>query len=370
MHSYVSTINGCYYHMIEKKVKCPSCGFETTIQGSPGEIIKITCPQCNKKGMFQFPGQIKTTIQSENHMMLSVRSLTKTFNGKKAVNNASFTVKKGEIFGFLGPNGAGKTTSIKAILGLLFPENGQILINNKNVLSDEKNVKQHIGYLPEKVSFYENLTAIQNLEFYAEMKNADKAQCKILLKEFGLADAINQKVGTFSKGMNQRLGMARAIIGNPSFIILDEPSSGLDPRGVVFIREKIKALNDQGVTIFISSHILSEIQAICHRVGIINKGNIVAVDDINNLQNRLQLRPKLVLTMKIVKEEYSKALESIEGVYSVKQVKERLEVICEKTAKANIVLALAKKKADIIDIQTEDPSLEEVFMRFTEVDTE
>jgi ABC-type multidrug transport system ATPase subunit len=355
--------------MIEKKIKCPSCGYETIIQGKLGESTKITCPKCNKKGFFEFSKQKGTKKITDNPMMLSVSSLTKSFNGKKAVNNASFSVHKGEIFGFLGPNGAGKTTSIKAILGLLYPNNGQILIDNQNLMHDEKKIKEQVGYLPEKVAFYENLTALQNLEFYAEMKNANKSQCKPLLKEFGLADAMDQKVGTFSKGMNQRLGMARAIIGNPSFLILDEPSSGLDPRGVVFIREKIKTLNEQGATIFISSHILSEIQAICHRVGIINKGSIVAVDDISNLQNRLQLRPKLVLTLEKIKKDFISAVEAIEGVFSVKQEKDALEVFCRKDVKANVVLTLSKKKAKIKDIQTMNPSLEEVFMRFTEADT-
>jgi ABC-2 type transport system ATP-binding protein len=166
--------------------------------------------------------------------------------------------------------------------------------------------------------------------------------------------------------MNQRLGMARAVIGNPSFLILDEPSNGLDPRGVVFIREKIKALNDQGVTIFISSHILSEIQAICHRVGIINKGSIVAVDDIGNLQNRLQLRPKLVLTVKQGKKEFVEVIESIDGVFSVKLEKNTLEVFCKKQSKAEVIRTLHKNNVTILDIQTVDPSLEEVFMRFTE----
>ena len=364
----LNNLLGVICYMIEKKIKCPSCGYETIIQGEPGETKKIICPKCNKKGFFEFSKQKEKKKPSDKDIMLSVTSLTKSFNGKKAVNNASFSVHKGEIFGFLGPNGAGKTTSIKAILGLLYPNNGQILIDNQNLMHDEKKIKEQVGYLPEKVAFYENLTALQNLEFYAEMKDADKSQCKTLLKEFGLADSINQKVGTFSKGMNQRLGMARAIIGTPSFLILDEPSSGLDPRGVVFIREKIKALNEQGVTIFISSHILSEIQAICHRVGIINKGSIVAVDDINNLQNRLQLRPKLVLSLETVKKEFITALESIEGVFSVKQEKDTLEVFCRKELKATVVLTLSKKKATIKDIQTMDPSLEEVFMRFTEAD--
>lgn len=355
--------------MIEKNVKCPVCGFETKIQGNPGESRTITCPNCKKKGMFQFPeGKKHKESVSEDKVMLSVTSLTKSFDGKKAVNDASFSVKKGEIFGFLGPNGAGKTTSIKAILGLLFPDNGRIFIDNDNVLSDVKQVKQKVGYLPEKVAFYENLTGLQNLEFYAEMKNADKNQCKPLLKEFGLTDAMNQKVGTFSKGMNQRLGMARAIIGNPSFLILDEPSSGLDPRGVVFIREKIKTLNEQGVTIFISSHILSEIQAICHRVGIINKGSIVAVDDISNLQNRLQLRPKLVLTLDKIKKDFINSLQSIDGVFSVKQNNDKLEVFCKKESKANVILNLMQKNAKIRDVQTMEPSLEDVFMRFTEAE--
>ena len=366
---FIQKKEGVTIQMIKKKVKCPSCGYETTIQGKSGETKKITCPQCNSIGLFQFPQRQGLTKPSERSMMLTVSSLTKSFNGKKAVNDASFSVRKGEIFGFLGPNGAGKTTTIKAILGLLFPDTGQILIENQNLINNEKKIKEKVGYLPEKVAFYDNLTALQNLEFYAEMKKADISQCEILLHEFGLSEAMHQKVGTFSKGMIQRLGMARAIIGPPSFLILDEPSSGLDPRGVVFIREKIRALNEQGVTLFISSHILSEIQAICHRVGIINKGSIVAVDDISNLQNRLQLRPKLVLTLETVKKEFITAIESIDGVFSVKHEKDTLEVFCRKETKAIVVLTLSKKNATVKDIQTIDPSLEEVFMRFTEADS-
>jgi ABC-type multidrug transport system ATPase subunit len=354
--------------MNQKKVKCPSCGSEQEIIGKPGETVTITCSNCSTKGVFQFPQENESEKKDSSSLMLSVDSVSKSFNRKKAVNNASFSVKKGEIFGFLGPNGAGKTTTIKAILGLLYPDNGTILIDNQNIFDDEKNVKKNIGYLPEKVAFYENLTAIQNLEFYAEMKHADRLQCKELLKEFGLADAINQKVGTFSKGMTQRLGMARAVIGNPSFIILDEPSNGLDPRGVVFVREKIKKLNEQGATVFISSHILSEIQTICHRVGIINKGVIAAVDDIFNLQNRLQLRPKLIISLESVKEEFITTLKAIDGVSSVEQYRNTLDVFCKKEVKATVIFTLLNKKANILDIHTMDPSLEDVFMHFTEAD--
>ena len=159
--------------------------------------------------IFQEQGNSTSTV-------IQVNNLSKIYDAIKAVDDVSFKVKNGEIFGFLGPNGAGKTTTIKAILGLIQVNSGEISINGISIKNNEKLVKKHVGYLPEKIAFYDNLTALQNLFFYAEMKNASKAECKTLIDEFGLSEAINKKVGKFSKGMVQRLGMARAILGNPS----------------------------------------------------------------------------------------------------------------------------------------------------------
>ena len=205
----------------------------------------------------------ETQLSDKPSEEIYVHQLTKNYKDITAVKNISFRIKKGEIFGFLGPNGAGKTTTIKAILGHININQGTIKIHNENIKHNHKQANKYLGYLPEKVAFYNNLTALKNMHFYAEMKQATKEECEPLIREFGLSQAINKKVGQYSKGMTQRLGMARAILGNPPIIILDEPSSGLDPRGVVQIRDKIIELNKKfNTTFFISSHILSEIQAV------------------------------------------------------------------------------------------------------------
>ncbi|MCK5159208.1 MAG: ATP-binding cassette domain-containing protein [Candidatus Heimdallarchaeota archaeon] len=351
--------------MITKKIKCPNCGVIQTINGHTGEQKKITCQSCNQTGIFQFPSQDPSLSQKVEDTII-VQNLSKHYNELRATDNVSFSVKKGEIFGFLGPNGAGKTTTIKAILGLLHPNKGRILINNSNIVTHEKKAKKNIGYLPEKVAFYDNLSGLQNLHFYAEMKHLPKSTAKPLLKDLGLEHAGDKKVGEYSKGMVQRLGVARALLGSPPLLILDEPSSGLDPRGVVLIREKILKMKDQGTTIFVSSHILNEIQEICDRVGIINKGRLVAIDTISKLGEILQLKPKIILKLKTVTEPIIQAVEKVNGVSNIHQYKNNLEVMCPAEEKASVIIAVSKAGGVIKNIRTKEPSLEDVFMRFTE----
>lgn len=352
--------------MVEKTIKCPQCGYKKTITGNPGEKIKITCPQCDSKGLFTFPSASSTIQKDIGNSAITVTNLTKIYNDVKAVNNATFTVKKGEVFGFLGPNGAGKTTTIKSILGLIEPNTGIIKINNIDMKKDGTNAKKYVGYLPEKVAFYDNLTALQNMHFYADMKHAPREQCKPLLVDMGLEQAINKKVGKFSKGMQQRLGMARALLGNPPILILDEPSGGLDPRGVALIRKKILDMKDNGASVFVSSHILAEVQEVCDRVGIINKGVIVAEDTVSRLRERLNLKPKLVLELEKMNDKIVKAVEKLDGVDFVKSIGVMLHITCNPKSKSKIIIAVEKAGGNILNIQTMEPSLEEVFMRFTE----
>jgi len=309
---------------------------------------------------------IITEEKNNYSYVIEVNNLTKIYEKIKAVNNVSFKIKQREIFGFLGPNGAGKTTTIKAILGLITINSGDIKINGLGISKDGKNAKKNIGYLPEKVAFYDNLTALQNLNFYAEMKNASRNQCKTLIDEFGLSEWTNKKVGKFSKGMIQRLGMARAILGNPSVLILDEPSGGLDPRGVVLIRDKIREMRDKGVTIFVSSHILSEIQEVCDRVGIIDKGVLVAKDSVSALSGKLDLKPKISIELEKITDKVVKSVREIKGVEKV-DVKDRImDVSCEPKTKSKVIIAIEKAGGNIINLKTKEPSLEEVFMRYTE----
>lgn len=331
-----------------------------------GDKKYITCPVCNKKGVYTFRDISSLKEDFDENSIITVKNLTKTYNGKKAVDNISFTVKKGEIFGFLGPNGAGKTTTIKSILGLIKVDSGEIRVNGFDIKKSEKKAKKKVGYLPEKVAFYDNLTALQNLLFYAKFKNVSEEECLSLLEEFDLGDSINKKVGKFSKGMIQRLGMIRAIMGNPSVLILDEPSGGLDPRGVIQIRNKIREMNRNGSTVFVSSHILSEIQEICDRVGIINKGVLVAKDTVEALSKRLNLKPQMSIELDNISDKIIKSIKNIKGIDKIEVKEKTINVICGSETKARVILATAKAGGNILNLHTRDPSLEEVFMRFTE----
>jgi len=342
--------------MISKKVRCPKCKHIITLEGVPGETVRQPCPECNNTAIFEFSNQ---------QPIIEIKNLTKRYEKETAVNNVSFSVKKGEIFGFLGPNGAGKTTTIKAILDLIKTDSGDIIIEGFDIKKQGKKAKQHIGYLPEKVAFYNNLTALQNLKFYAEMKKTPKEQCKTLIEEFGLGDSVNKKVGKYSKGMTQRLGMARAILGNPSIIILDEPSGGLDPRGVLQIREKIKELKNQGATIFISSHILSEIQEVCDRVGIINNGVLVAKDTVTGLSNKLNIKPKMIMELENIPPKLEEKIKKVKGVDNVEIIGKMVHVVCDQTTKSKVIIAIEKANASILNFYTQEPSLEQVFMRYT-----
>jgi len=297
---------------------------------------------------------------------IEVKDLTKIYDKVPVVNNLSLNVKKGEIFGFLGPNGAGKTTTIKSMLGLIHTSSGNIKIDGVDISTDGKKIKKNIGYLPERVAFYQNLTAVQNLNFYAEMKQVPRGECVNLIIEMGLKESAHKKVGKFSHGMIQRLGMARAMLGNPSILILDEPTGGLDPRGVKLIREKLKELNKKGVTIFVSSHVLSEIQAVADQVGIINRGVLVAKDSVSQLSNQLKIKPKLSLELVEISEKIIESVKKVKGIDKIEIRGKNLDIICNPEARAKVIVAIEKAGGNIINMQTVEPNLEEVFMRFTE----
>jgi len=344
--------------MITKTIRCPNCKTHVTIEGNPGEKIVVTCPNCNLKGVFTFPGE-----KLASSFSIQVSGLTKIFKDFKAVDNISFNVASGEIYGFLGPNGAGKSTTIKAMLGLIKVDFGNIKINGLDIAKNGKEIKRSIGYLPEKLAFYDNLTPVQTLNFFCELKGVDKSVVKPLLKEVGLEDSINKKVGNFSKGMLQLLGIAQTMIGNPSVYILDEPTSGLDARWVKIVRDKIKMLNERGATIMFSSHILSEVQSLCNRVAIIDKGRLVAEDTVPNLNKLLKIKPRLEIYISDLNGKIPGVLSKIEGIDSVEAKENILFITCDYSVRIKVIAALEKAGFQIKDIKTIDPSLEEAFMK-------
>lgn len=224
--------------------------------------------------------------------ILEIESLQKSFGSFKAVNNISLHVNKGDIYGFLGPNGAGKSTTLRMVLGLIKPDHGKIFINKKNISGRNRNFLNDIGALIEKPDFYKNLSALDNLKILFKMSQLqNENRIYEVLNEVNLWDKRNQKVGGYSQGMKQRLGIAQSLLHQPSLIILDEPSNGLDPQGQSDMRDLILRINkEMQITIIISSHILSEIEKIANRMVVINKGVKVLEGNVKNLMEKELLK--------------------------------------------------------------------------------
>ena len=302
--------------------------------------------------------------------VIKTLNLSKNFKDVKAVTNLNMTVRKGEIFGFLGPNGAGKTTTIKMIMGLIHPTTGYVFINSEKATANTVEIRKDIGFLPERISFYDNLTPHQTLNFFCELKGVDKSIVEPLIKDVGLKDVKHRKVGTFSKGMVQLLGVAQAMIGEPSIYILDEPMGGLDARWVKMVRDKIIELNEKGATIIFSSHILSEVQNVCHRVAIINKGKLIALDTIENLSEFLHIKPRLEIIIPGLDGKIPEGIEAVQGVEAVEAKGDTLYVTSDATARAKVLALIEDKGMTVSNFRTQEPSLEETFVKLVTQDEE
>jgi ABC-2 type transport system ATP-binding protein len=224
-------------------------------------------------------------------MIIEAEGLTKKYGAQIAVNNLTLQIREGEVFGFLGPNGAGKTTTLLMFLGLTEPASGKVRVIGFDPAREPLRVKEKVGYLPENVGFYDDMDARQNLRFIARLNRiSDGISAKKideLLEQVGLSEEGKKKVGTYSKGMRQRLGIAEVLIKEPKLIFLDEPTIGLDPDGTNRMLDLIHSLSrEKNITIFLSSHLLDQVQRICDRVGIMIKGNLVAIGPIQELAKK------------------------------------------------------------------------------------
>lgn len=249
--------------------------------------------------------------------MIEIQNLTKKYGQVVAVNNISFSVRKGEILGFLGPNGAGKSTTMNIITGYLPSTSGTVTVDGYDILTHPDEVKKRIGYLPEAPPLYRDMTVTEFLKFVSNLKNVprkkQKGQMADIMELVGLTDHRKRLVGNLSKGYRQRVGLAQALIGNPEVLILDEPTVGLDPKQIIEIRRVIKALSQER-TIILSSHILPEVSAICERIVIINKGEIAAEDTPERLSRGVDQVLKLNLTIKGPVKEIVAVIKKIDGV--------------------------------------------------------
>ena len=258
--------------------------------------------------------------------MIEVKNVTKKYSNIKAVDNISFEIKDGEVVGFLGPNGAGKTTTMNMITGFIEPTDGQIIINGFDIVRKSKKAKKQIGYMPEGVPLYTELTAKEFVNYMAELRGVRskerKQEVEKAIEETGLKDVQNKLIRNLSRGYKQRVSMAGALVGNPEVIILDEPTVGLDPKQITEIRNLIKELGKKH-TVILSSHILSEVSQICERVIIINHGKIVAIDTPENLENKTKEKNTILVTVEDTKNNMPKLKEKISEIEEIKMIKDK-----------------------------------------------
>lgn len=219
-------------------------------------------------------------------VVLKIKNLTKVYNKKRVVDGLTLDVEAGQIYGFLGPNGAGKTTTIKMITGLIKKDAGDIVINGIDAVKNHDVAMNYVGAIVEVPSFYEYMSGMENLKLYARLRNIKKEQILKIVKLVKLENKINEKVKKYSLGMKQRLGLAVSLLHSPKLLILDEPTNGLDPEGIRELRELLKKIaHEDNVAVFVSSHLLSEMQLMCDKVAIINNGKIVKVESMDSIKN-------------------------------------------------------------------------------------
>ena len=308
--------------------------------------------------------------------VIEVEGLVKVYGrkgGTRALNGVSFSVPKGDIFGFLGPNGAGKTTTIRILSTVLSPTNGTVRIAGHDVREDPMAVKERIGVMPDEVSFYPTLTGLAHLQYYASFHGIPRAAAKRravdILGQVGIGDVARKKVKTYSHGMKKRLALAQSLLHDPELLIMDEPASGLDPQGMRYFRDLIRFLNGKGKTVFLSSHLLSEVEQLCEHVGIIDRGRIVAADSIANLSSKMSAGAPIVLhvTAEGITDEAIAAVTSLPGVTGATRTANGLDVTVQSGTDAgpDVSKALVLAGARLKELKASERSLEDLFFALT-----
>ncbi|WP_251868084.1 ABC transporter ATP-binding protein [Enterococcus malodoratus] len=304
----------------------------------------------------------------KNEVILELKNVTKKIKKKKIIDDLSLSVHAGEIFGFLGPNGAGKTTTIRMITGLIGISKGDIIIHGYSIKNNFTNAVKNIGGIIENPDLYKYLSGYQNLKHYARMMSGiTENRIKEVVETIGLTESINNEVRTYSLGMRQRLGLAQALLHQPSLLILDEPTNGLDPEGIHELRDYLKEIShEEGVAILISSHLLSEMQLMCDRIGVLKKGKLVTIQDVHSIINDDQ---NLQVKINVEPRQTSQAIEFLtnngfdiissnnEGTILIKASKKEIPFINQQLAKTDIL---------VYNIGLIEQTLEEQFLKITE----
>ena len=301
-------------------------------------------------------------------MSIEVKNLLKVYGEQKAVNNISFCVDKGEIVGFLGPNGAGKSTTMKIITGYIHPDGGNAFICNENVAEHPQETKKKIGYLPESNPLYYDMYVREYLGFISEVHSIGNKQQAIsnAIATVGLNSEYKKRIGQLSKGYKQRVGLAASLIHDPEVLILDEPTSGLDPNQIIEIREVIKQ-QGKNKTVLFSSHILQEIEAMCDRVIIINKGQLVADDKLSNLQQGNKDKHLVIVQFREpIDKTLLEKLNAVESVTGTQTSGYKLQTSNPELLRKQILELALQNNLNIVSLQSESHSLEEVFRSLTQ----
>lgn len=311
--------------------------------------------------------------------MIQVEGLSKRYARHVAVNNISFSVDKGDIVGFLGPNGAGKTTTMRILTCFMPPTEGKATVANFDVFEQPFEVKKHIGYLPETPPVYPEMTVEDYLSFVARLKNMPsgdiRQRTEQVMERCSVADVRSKLISKLSKGYRQRVGLAQAIIHNPEVLILDEPTSGLDPKQINETRELIKSLAGEH-TIILSTHILPEVEAVCEKVIIINKGRVVATDSVENLKNRAHVGGTTLVQIENAGDtDPSVVRQRLEQVPGVSKVLDRVTVgprfafevesLQGRNARGDIARAVVHAGWNLVELKSSTLTLEEVFLEIT-----
>jgi ABC-2 type transport system ATP-binding protein len=301
--------------------------------------------------------------------MIQVNGLTKDYGARRAIDNLTFDAEQGEIVGFLGPNGAGKTTTMRILTGYMPPTDGTAIVAGYDVVEESLEVRKRVGYLPETVPLYDDMTAIDYLKFMADLRRIPNAEERAYetLEGVNLKERADSYIGTFSKGMRQRVGLAQALIHRPEVLILDEPTIGLDPAQVVEMRNVIREIGKDR-TVLLSTHILSEAQQICDRVLIINKGQIVTEDTPENLQSRLVGAQRVVLRVRGDSDGLSNKIARVKGVQAVDAKPDgsvEFEFAAGEDTRPQVAKAVVQAGYELLELRPVGLSLEEIFLELT-----
>lgn len=309
--------------------------------------------------------------------MIQVENLIKKYGGHTAVDQLSFAVEKGQIYGFLGPNGAGKSTTMNIMTGYIAANSGTVKINGYDILKEAERAKQCIGYLPEIPPLYTDMTVREYLLFVAELKKVPKKERKDHVNEVmgmtQIADVKDRLIKNISKGYKQRVGLAQALIGDPEVLILDEPMVGLDPKQIIELRDLIKSLSEDH-TIILSSHILSEVSAICDHILIISHGKLAASGSPQELQEMMHTTTELEITALGTKEHAEEILKKLDGIESYEiesgqeadSVKIRIQAAGDGDMRRELSITLSKEGMPILSMNRVEKSLEDIFLELTE----